>query len=96
MSVTLANWIVGLLGVYLAIGVVFAVPFLVKGIGKIDPVAAKGTRGFKIIIFPGVIAFWPLLARRWLTGVGTPPEEKSPHRSAARMPRADTAREDAL
>ena len=59
MSITLANWIVGLLGVYLAMGVVFAVPFLVKGIGKIDPVAAAGTWGFKVIIFPGVIAFWP-------------------------------------
>ena len=95
MSVTLANWIVGLLGVYLAIGVVFAVPFLIRGISQIDPVAAEGTRGFKVIIFPGVIAFWPLLARRWLTGITTPPEEKSPHRRAARRHHVGNATEDA-
>ena len=94
MSVTIANWIVGLLGVYLVVGVVFAVPFLVKGVGKIDPVAAEGTVGFKLIIFPGVIALWPLLARRWLTGTTAPPEEKNPHRIAARMSPADSATED--
>jgi hypothetical protein len=88
MSVSLAGWIVGLAGVYLGIGVVFAVPFLVKGIGKIDPVAAEGTVGFKIIIFPGVMALWPLLARRWMSGATMPPEEKSPHRTAARTSRA--------
>lgn len=95
MSITVANWIVGLLGVYLAVGIVFAIAFLVKGVGKIDPVAAEGTVGFRLIIFPGVMALWPLLARRWLTGVTEPPEEKSPHRSAARTPRADVATEDA-
>ena len=95
MSVTLAGWVVGLVGVYLGIGVVFAFPFLLKGIGRIDPVAAKGTVGFKILIFPGVIALWPLLARRWLTGVTAPPEEKSPHRKAARMPRAGNPMEEA-
>ena len=95
MSATLANWIVGLLGVYLAVGIVFAVPFLVKGVGKIDPVAAEGTVGFKLIIVPGVMALWPLLARRWLTGVTMPPEEKNPHRSAARTPRTDTTTEAA-
>ncbi len=95
MSVTRAGWIVGLVGVYLGIGVVFAFPFLLKGIGRIDPVAAKGTVGFKILIFPGVIALWPLLAWRWLTGVTAPPEEKSPHRKAARMPRAGNPMEEA-
>ena len=94
MSVSLASWIVGLVGVYLALGIVFVLPFLLKGIGRIDPVAAEGTVGFKIIISPGVIALWPLLARRWLTGVRTPPEEKSPHRSAARRPRTDKPTED--
>ena len=48
MSVSLASWIVGLAGVYLALGIVFALPFLLKGIGRIDPVAAQGTVGFKI------------------------------------------------
>ena len=91
MSVTVATWLVGLVGVYLAVGIVFAVPFLVKGVGKIDPVAAAGTVGFKLIIFPGVVALWPLLARRWLTGTTTPPEERNPHRCAARRPRAENA-----
>lgn len=95
MSVSLAGWIVGLAGVYLGIGVVFAVPFLVKGVGKIDPAAAEGTVGFKVLIFPGVMALWPFLARRWMTGATTPPEEKSPHRNAARTAGADHSTEEA-
>lgn len=95
MSASLAGWIVGLVGVYLGIGVVFAVSFLVKGVGKIDPAAAEGTVGFKIIIFPGVMALWPFLARRWMTGATTPPEEKSPHRTAARPARAGQSTEEA-
>ena len=96
MSVTLATWLVGLMGVYLAVGVVFAIPFLVKGVGKIDPVAAAGTVGFKLAILPGVIALWPLLARRWLTGTTTPPEEKNPHRRAARKPHPENTTGEAL
>jgi hypothetical protein len=51
---------------YLLAGVLFVIPFLVKGISKVDEGAHGGTIGFKIIIIPGVIVFWPVLLKKWL------------------------------
>ncbi len=83
MPVGVANAIVALLGLYVAAGVLFAVPFAVRGVNRIDPVARESSWGFRLIIVPGVIALWPLLALRWMRGL-PPPEENNPHRRAAR------------
>lgn len=84
MPFTVATWLATGLGVYALLGLLFAIPFVLVGAGRIDPVAKDGTWGFRLLILPGVIAFWPLLARRWLDGAGAPPEENNPHRRAAR------------
>jgi hypothetical protein len=73
-----------LLGIYLLCGLIFAVPFVLVGAGKIDPHAKQGRWGFRLLIIPGTVALWPLLARRWLRGVSEPPEESNAHRRAAR------------
>ena len=72
-----------LTGIYLLCGLIFSVPFVLVGVGKIDPHAAHGTWGFRLLIIPGTILLWPLLARRWLKGVHEPPEERNPHRRRA-------------
>ncbi len=77
-----AGWIAALLALYVALGVLFAVPFVLRGVNRVDPIARESTRGFRLIILPGVVALWPLLARRWLTGSG-PPVERNAHRDAA-------------
>ncbi len=82
-------------GTYLCCGFVFAVPFAIVGVGKIDPHAANGSRGFRILIVPGTMFLWPLLAGRWWRGASTPPEENSPHRRAAGCGIAD-AKADVL
>ena len=46
--------------------VVFAVPFVVRGVNRIDSVAGQSTWGFRVMIFPGVALLWPLLLKRWL------------------------------
>jgi hypothetical protein len=51
---------------YLIAGAVFVIPFLIKGITKVDESAHGGSIGFKIIIIPGVIVFWPVLLRKWV------------------------------
>jgi len=72
-----------LLGVYLACGLVFAIPFALFGVRKIDPHAAHGSWGFRLLIIPGTMAFWPLLLRRWMRGIHEPPEQCDAHRLAA-------------
>lgn len=79
-----ATWFVNALLLYAGLGTVFAVPFAVRGAGRIDPSARGGTWGFRLLLLPGAAAFWPFLALRWLTGPGAPPAEDNPHRRAAR------------
>jgi hypothetical protein len=72
------------LGLYLAAGFLFAVPFVLLGVKKTDPRAAHGSWGFRLLIFPGTMAFWPLLLRRWKRGLSEPPEECNAHRRASK------------
>lgn len=55
-----------IVAVYLAAGLVFAIPFVIKGVTEIDEGTHGSTWGFRIIIIPGTIVFWPLLLKRWL------------------------------
>ena len=80
MTVTAASWIWSIIGIYLGLGVLFAIAFLSMRLKKSDPDAEEGSVGFRLIILPGVILMWPALARRWMTGISSPQEEKSPHR----------------
>ena len=68
---------------YLACGLLFAVPFVITGVGKIDPHAVHGSWGFRVLIVPGTMLLWPLLALRWVQGIHEPPEEHNAHRFAA-------------
>ena len=71
-------------GIYLVCGLGFAISFVLVGVANIDPHAAHGSWGFRVLIIPGTMFLWPLLARRWFKGIHEPPEENSPHRCAAR------------
>lgn len=73
-----------LAAIYLVCGFVFAVPFVLVGVGRTDPHAAHGSWGFRMLIMPGTMFLWPLLARRWAKGIRNPPEEKNAHRCAAK------------
>jgi len=83
MSLIAAAWIVRLLEGYLAIGLLFAVPFALVGAGRLDEVARRGTPGFRLLIIPGAAALWPLLGWRWLSGRTAPPRERNAHRDTA-------------
>ncbi len=62
----MARWIVSLVAIYLAAGLAFAVPFILRGIERVDPAARGAGWGFRCLIAPGVVALWPVLARKWL------------------------------
>jgi hypothetical protein len=54
---------------YLGCGLLFGIVFVAWGLGRVDA-AARGTPvGFRILIVPGIVAWWPLLLVRWLRAV---------------------------
>ena len=60
-------------GIYLLLGIIFAIAFLWKGITKVDA-GAKNTRFFlKLLIFPGAVLFWVVLLRKWIKSTKSKP-----------------------
>jgi len=55
-----------IVAVYLFAGLIFAIPFIIRGVTKIDEGAQGSKWGFRIIIIPGTMVFWPLLLKKWL------------------------------
>jgi hypothetical protein len=68
MSVAIAQVLLRALAAYAVLGTIVAVPFVIFGIGRIDPAARSAPWTFRALVFPGVVAFWPLLLSRWLKG----------------------------
>ena len=60
---------------YLFCGLVFAIPFVLKGVTAIDEGAHGSSIGFRIIIIPGVIIFWPFLLKKWINAKSTNHDE---------------------
>ncbi len=77
-----ASLIVAAAGVYTVLGILFAVVFVFFGVPRIDPAARAGSAGFRLLILPGCVALWPILAKRWRSA-GSPPAERNAHRDAA-------------
>ena len=67
----MAAILVAALTLYAAVGLVFAVAFLWRGIERVDDAVSKSSFSFRLIILPGVAALWPLLLRRWIHGSTT-------------------------
>jgi hypothetical protein len=80
MLENVANSLVTIFYAYIALGTFFAITFVTIGVTRLDHEAQGAGLGFRLIIAPGVIALWPLLAYRWFTGVTEPPLQKDPHR----------------
>ena len=62
----IAELFVGALTGYAAVGLVFAIAFVSRGVSRIDGHAARASLGFRLVILPGVTAFWPVLLHRWI------------------------------
>ncbi|MEO7271506.1 MAG: hypothetical protein ABIX28_15535 [Vicinamibacterales bacterium] len=82
MPLAAARAVVSLIELYAVAGLLFALCFLPRAVTRVDPGTAAAPWTMRLLILPGVAALWPLLARRWLTGV-PPPVERTAHRSRA-------------
>lgn len=65
MPEAVAQLVVAAAGIHLALGLVFAAAFHCRGIGRVDPAAARSTIAFRVLATPGIAALWPVLARAW-------------------------------
>ena len=79
----LAELFVDFVALYSALGVLFALPFVTTGVQRIDSQAKGSGLGFRVLIFPGTVAFWPLLLHRWVLGGPDPAVEQNSHRRRA-------------
>jgi len=80
MFETLVKTFVYALETYADLGLIFAVPFVWFGIQRVDSEAQGSGIGFRLLILPGVVAFWPMFLYRWRGGIVEPPIEKNSHR----------------
>jgi hypothetical protein len=80
MFETLAKLFVYALETYTGLGLMFAVLFVWFGVQRLDAEAQGSGVGFRLLILPGVTAFWPIFLQRWTRGIVEPPAERNPHR----------------
>lgn len=67
---------------WLALGLLFGLVFVWRGVAKVDPAAAGSGLALRLLLLPGCAVFWPRLAWLWWKGEGSPVETSS-HRRAA-------------
>jgi hypothetical protein len=60
------EWAVRLFLAYLAVGFLFATVFAAFGVQRVDTAANGSGPGFRLLVMPGAVAFWPLLLGRWI------------------------------
>ena len=65
---------------YGGLGFLFAIPFVLLGVQRLDLEAQGTTLAFRLLILPGVAAFWPMFFLRWARHTCEPPLERNPHR----------------
>jgi len=66
----IAAILVGVLVIYVAIGLLAGLAFVVVGVVRVQP--APVTIGARILLLPGAVALWPLVISRWLASGRSP------------------------
>jgi hypothetical protein len=61
----IAAILVGVLVIYVAIGLLGGLAFVVVGVARVQP--APVTIGARILLLPGATALWPLVLARWFS-----------------------------
>ncbi len=51
--------------IYIITGIFFSLIFIWKGLSKVDHGVEGSGKLFKVLIFPGLVTFWPLFLIKW-------------------------------
>jgi len=52
--------------VYLLCGLAVGLPFVLRGVDRVDEAARGAPLGFRLLILPGTIVLWPLMVTKWI------------------------------
>ncbi|MCB2096387.1 MAG: hypothetical protein KDE05_02035 [Parvularculaceae bacterium] len=66
MSIETAEMIWMAVGGYLGLGALFAFYFVLRGVDGLDHAAKGAGAPFRLLLFPGAAALWPILLLRML------------------------------
>lgn len=66
MDLHSAQLLLAVLQAYGLVGAAFAIAFAWRGARTLEPAAANGTWGFRLLVLPGAALLWPWLATRWI------------------------------
>jgi hypothetical protein len=61
---TMAAVLFDALVVYVAVGLMIALAFVVVGVTRVQP--APVTLGARVLLLPGAAALWPIVLTRWI------------------------------
>jgi hypothetical protein len=51
---------------YVLAGLAVGVPFVLRGVDRVDEAARGAPIGFRMLILPGTVALWPLMVKKWM------------------------------
>ena len=51
---------------YTFCGLGVGLPFVLRGVDRVDASARGASIGFRLLILPGTAALWPLMAAKWI------------------------------
>jgi hypothetical protein len=51
---------------YSLCGLAVGVPLVHRGVDRVDASAKGASIGFRLLILPGTVALWPLMAAKWI------------------------------
>lgn len=62
---SVVGFILYVIGVYLLVGLVVGLFFVLGGVRGVDPVAAAAPVRVRMLFLPGSVAVWPIVVWRW-------------------------------
>ena len=54
-----------IVGLYVAVGLVSGLAFVMFGVNRVDPVAGDSPFVFRLMILPGCVGLWPMMMWKW-------------------------------
>lgn len=60
------SMLVIILGLYVALGLIIGLAFVLRGVNRVDPVAGDSPFVFRVVILPGCVGLWPIVLWMWI------------------------------